>query len=108
IQTCSACSPQQKSTVDAWTKQPVPSYYEGGSTEGAVVRSFAMTQVHGVFGLAVLHGPTEQRLGQRVPNTKREEKVQGVVEDVLGGSDVCYNNDGTIRACTEKEAQGFQ
>jgi len=101
-------SPQQKSKVDPETKQPVLSYYEWSSTEGDVVRSFDMTQVHGVFGLAVLHGPTEQRLGQRLPNTKREEKVQGVVEDVLGGSDVCYNNDGTIRACTEKEAQGFQ
>lgn len=100
-------SPKEQSKVDPETKEPLLTYNEWSSTDGDVVRSFDMTQVHGVYALAVISGPIEQRVGQRLPNTKREDKVQGVVQDVLGGTDVCYNDEGTIRECSEKEAQGF-
>jgi len=101
-------SPEQQIKEDAETKQPVLEYYEWKATDGEIVRSFDMTQVHGVFALTVVDGPAEQRIGQRLPNMKRDTDYEGVVKDVLGGSDVCYDSDGNIRECTEKEAQGFE
>jgi hypothetical protein len=66
------------------------------------IRSFDMTQVHGVIGLAVVDGNAESRIGERLPNLSKEENYSDVVSDVLGGTDVCYNNDGDIVECGQK------
>jgi hypothetical protein len=52
-----------------------------------------------VIGLAVVDGAAEKSIGERLPNTGREDKNENVVNDVLGGSDVCYDKSGSIVEC---------
>ena len=96
-------SPKQHEKKDK-EGRPQLIYLEWTSMEDEKIRSFDMTQVHGAIGLAVVDGRAEGRIGQRLPNIKEEEGFSDTVSDVLGGSDVCYNSDGTIRECSEKEA----
>jgi hypothetical protein len=101
-------SPKEKVKLDPKTKQPVITYYEWEALGGEVIRSFDMTQVHGVISLAVVNGEAEKAIGERLPNTKRDESYSDVVKDVLGGTDVCYDKDGEIVECSEKEAMGLE
>jgi hypothetical protein len=95
-------SPQEKVKIDPKTKQEVLRYFEWTSMDNEKIRSFDMTQVHGVIGLAVVDGNAESRIGERLPNLSKEENYSDVVSDVLGGTDVCYNNDGDIVECGQK------
>jgi len=100
-------SPEQKTKIDPKTSLPMLRYTEWKAQDGEKVRSFDMTELHGVVGLTVVDGPTEQRIGERLPNMPQESQYEGVVEGVFGGSDVCYNPDGNIVECSESEAMGF-
>jgi hypothetical protein len=92
-------SPSFNVKQDPETAEPLLRYYEWEALDGEKIRSFDMTQIHGVIGLAVIDGATEKRIGERLPNTKRDESVNDVVEGVLGGSDVCYDKSGEIVQC---------
>jgi hypothetical protein len=92
-------SPTSKVKQDPETAEPLLRYYEWEALGGEKIRSFDMTQIHGVISLAVIDGATEKRLGERLPNVKRDRSVSDVVEGVLGGSDVCYDKSGEIVQC---------
>jgi hypothetical protein len=92
-------SPGAKVQQDPETKEPILRYYEWEAQDGEKIRSFDMTQIHGVVGLAVIDGKAEKGIGERLPNTKRKDRVNDVVEGVLGGSDVCYDKSGEIVTC---------
>ncbi len=95
-------SPELKVKQDPKTKAPMLRYYEWESKGGEKIRSFDMLAVNGVIGLAVVDGAAEQRIGERLPNIKPEEKMNESVAEVLGGSDVCYNADGNVVECSSK------
>lgn len=92
-------SPVEKVTQDPETAEPLLRYYEWEAQDGEKVRSFDLTQVHGVVGLAVVDGNAERNIGQRLPNTPQKREYKNVVNDVLGDSDVCYTESGEIVEC---------
>ncbi|MHC5034845.1 MAG: hypothetical protein ACYTFZ_07395, partial [Planctomycetota bacterium] len=92
-------SPKVKVKQDPKSGNPIVTYLEWEALKGETIRSFDMTSVHGVIVLAVIDGNAEQRIGERLPNVKTEDKFSGVVSDVLGGTDVCYNAEGDIVEC---------
>ncbi|MCH9688058.1 MAG: hypothetical protein K0V04_41895 [Deltaproteobacteria bacterium] len=96
-------SPESKVKQDPKTAEPLVRYFEWTSSDGDRVRSFDMTQVHGVIGLAVLSAGTEDAIGERLPNVGRDDSYTDVVNDVLGGSDVCYDDDGGISECNDSD-----
>lgn len=100
-------SPNEKVKQDEKTKQPILRYNEWKSVDGDIVRSFDMTSVHGIMALAVVDGDAESRIGERLPNTKRDEGYSDAVKDVLGGSDVCYDKSGEIVECAEGSGGGL-
>lgn len=100
-------SPNEKVKQDEKTKQPILRYNEWKSVDGDIVRSFDMTSVHGIMALAVVDADAESRIGERLPNTKRDEGYSDAVKDVLGGSDVCYDKSGEIVECAEGSGGGL-
>ncbi len=101
-------SPQSKVKQDPETAAPLVRYNEWTSMDKEKVRSFDLTAVHGVIGLTVVDGNAESRIGERLPDGRREDDYSDVVGDVLGGSDVCYDKNGDISECSEKEASGVE
>lgn len=95
-------SPAAKVKTDPKTKAPVVAYNEWTAMNGERIRSFDMTAVHGAIVLAVIDGKAEKRIGERLPNVGADDKVTDVVNDVLGGSDVCYDKAGNIAECGKK------
>lgn len=96
-------SPEEKVKQHPETAAPLVRYFEWKSSDGDVIRSFDMTQVHGVIGLAVIDQKTESYLGERLPNVGKDDEFGDTVSDVLGGSDVCYDDDGEIVECSKDE-----
>ncbi len=92
-------SPDEKVKQDPKTAAPLVRYFEWSSSDGDRVRSFDLTQVHGVIGLTVLAASTEDAIGERLPNVGDDDSYTDVVSDVLGGSDVCYDESGEISEC---------
>lgn len=92
-------SPEDKVKQDPETAAPLVRYFEWESSDGDKVRSFDMTQVHGVVGLAVLSIKTEEYVGERLPNVGENKDFSNTVNDVLGGSDVCYDSSGEVSEC---------
>ena len=92
-------SPVEKAKVDPKTQTPLVKYLEWTAMKGEKIRAFDMTSVHGVMMLVVVDGKAEKRIGERIPNLKKDESVQDVVGDVLGGSDVCYDKSGNVGEC---------
>ncbi|MEM9460811.1 MAG: hypothetical protein AAGF11_41995 [Myxococcota bacterium] len=97
-------SPDEKIKQDPKTAAPLVRYFEWESSDGDKVRSFDMTQVHGVIGLAVLDKSTEDSVGERLPNVGEDKEFSDTVNDVLGGSDVCYDADGSVTECSGDDA----
>lgn len=93
-------SPAEKVKQDPETAAPLVRYFEWKSSDGDRVRSFDMTQVHGVVGLAVIDARTEDSIGERLPNVGKDDKFNDAVSDVLGGSDLCYKGDEIVE-CEE-------
>jgi hypothetical protein len=71
-------------------------YYEWTAKDNSRIRSFDQAGVHGVFVISVVDGDAEESIGERLPNVGVEEKFSDDVGDVLGGSDVKYDEDGNI------------
>ncbi|MCA9709269.1 MAG: hypothetical protein KDK70_25720 [Myxococcales bacterium] len=94
-------SPEEKVKQDPKTAAPLVRYFEWKSSDGDVIRSFDMTQVHGVIGLAVISAKTEQYVGERLPNVGEDKDFSNTVNDVLGGSDVCYGSGGEVIECRD-------
>lgn len=94
-------SPEEKVKQDPETAAPLVRYFEWKSSDNDVIRSFDMTQVHGVIALAVIDQSAEDSLGERLPNVGKDKEFGSVVGDVLGGSDVCYDDDGEIVECNK-------
>jgi hypothetical protein len=92
-------SPADKVKQDPKTGQPLVRYHEWTAMKGEKIRAFDMTSVHGVMVVVMVDGKAEKRIGERIPNLKKDESVQDVVGDVLGGSDVCYDKSGNIVEC---------
>lgn len=92
-------SPTNNLKVDPKTQKPLIAYYQWESKDSAFVRSFDMTAVNGVIALAVIDKNAEDRIGERLPNMGRDEEFSSDVQDILGGSDVCYDESGEIREC---------
>lgn len=95
-------SPNEKVKQDPETAEPLVRYFEWKSSDGDRVRSFDMTQVHGVVGLAVIDASTEDSIGERLPNVGKDDKFTNAVEGVLGGSDLCYEGEEIVE-CKKDE-----
>jgi hypothetical protein len=94
-------SPEEKVKQDPKSGEILLRYNEWKSVDGDRVRSFDMTAVHGVIALVVVGGSAEDRIGERLPNIKKEEGYSDTVNEVLGSSDVCYDKAGEIVECAE-------
>jgi hypothetical protein len=95
-------SPAEKVKQDPETAAPLVRYYEWKSSDGDKVRSFDMTQVHGVVGLTVLDANAADAMVERLPNVGKDDKFNDAVSDVLGGSDLCYKGEEIVE-CAEKK-----
>jgi hypothetical protein len=71
-------------------------YHEWVGEKNEKVRSFDLTEVHGIIMIAVIDGNAEAAIGERLPNMKGDHTFGGDVGDVLGGSDVAYDENGKI------------
>jgi hypothetical protein len=92
-------SPKEQVKQDPETAAPIVRYFEWKSSDGDFVRSFDMTQVHGVVGLTVLDANAESSMVDRLPNVGKDAAFSDTVSDVLGGSDLCYDKAGDIVEC---------
>lgn len=95
-------SPEPKLKIDPKSQKILIQYNEWESLDAAFVRSFDMTAVNGVIVLAVVDKGAEDRIGERLPNIGRDEAFSDDVSDILGGTDVCYDDSGDISECTVK------
>ncbi len=98
-------SPKEKVKTDPETGNIVLRYLEWESLGGEKVRAFDMSDVHGVIALVLVDGKTEARIGERLPNTGKKEELDESLEDVVGGSDVCYDRDGNIVECAKDDSE---
>ena len=101
-------APEVKIKADEETGSMLVRYHEWKSQDGDIVRSFDLTQVHGAIGLTVLDGGAEKSIGERLPTGRKEGDLTNTVDDVIGGTDVCYDDEGNISECSEKEAMGLE
>lgn len=89
-------SPAAKVKQDPKTAAPLLRYHEWVGEKSEKVRSFDLTEVHGIIMIAVIDGNAEASIGERLPNVKGDHTFGGDVGDVLGGSDVAYDENGKI------------
>lgn len=89
-------NPAEKVKQDPKTAAVVLRYNEWTGEKSEKVRSFDMAEVHGVVVVAVIDGVQEAGIGERLPNIKGEHSFTDTVGDVLGGSDVAYDEKGNI------------
>lgn len=89
-------NPQAKTKQDPKTAAVLLRYHEWLGENNEKVRSFDLTEVHGIVMIAVIDGNAEAAIGERLPNMKGDHTFGGDVGDVLGGSDVMYDENGKI------------
>ncbi len=89
-------NPAAKVKQDPKTAAVLLRYNEWTGEKNEKIRSFDMTEVHGVVMIAVVDGNQEASIGERLPNVKGDDKFTDTVGDVLGGSDVSYDEKGNI------------
>ncbi|PCC75569.1 hypothetical protein SAMN02745121_00110 [Nannocystis exedens] len=89
-------NPAAKVKQDPKTAAVLLRYNEWTGEKNEKVRSFDMTEVHGVIVVAVVDGTQEASIGERLPNIKGDDKFTDTVGDVLGTSDVAYDEKGNI------------
>ena len=89
-------NPAAKSKQDPKTAAVLLRYHEWIGEKSEKVRSFDLTEVHGIIMIAVIDGNAESTIGERLPNMKGDHTFGGDVGDVLGGSDVAYDENGKI------------
>jgi hypothetical protein len=95
-------SPEDKVKIDPETNAPLVRWVQWNSADNDRIRAFDMTAVHGALVLSVTAGEAEEQYGERLPETQDSDNFSGSVEDVLGGSDICYDTDGTMIEDAEK------
>lgn len=89
-------SPEEKVKQHPETKAPILRYLEWKTTDGDIVRAFDQTAVHGVHVLSFIDGKAEEYIGERLPNVKQDDAFVDSVSDVMGGTDVCYDEEGNL------------
>jgi hypothetical protein len=89
-------NPAAKTKQDPKTAAVLLRYHEWIGENNEKVRSFDLTEVHGIIMIAVIDGNAEATIGERLPNVKGDHTFGGDVGDVLGGSDVSYDENGKI------------
>lgn len=89
-------NPVAKTKQDPKTAAVLLRYHEWTGEKSEKVRSFDLTEVHGIIMIAVIDGNAEASIGERLPNIKGDHTFGGDVGDVLGGSDVAYDENGKI------------
>ncbi len=89
-------NPAAKTKQDPKTAAVLLRYHEWVGEKNEKVRSFDLTEVHGIVMIAVIDGNAEAAIGERLPNMKGDHTFGGDVGDVLGGSDVAYDENGKI------------
>jgi len=89
-------NPEKKFEVDEETQIKLVDYVQWDSADGEHVRAFDMTAVHGAFVLSIVDGDAEEQYGARLPTGREDAAFTGDVSDVLGGSDICYDEEGNI------------
>lgn len=89
-------NPAAKTKQDPKTAAVLLRYHEWIGEKSEKVRSFDLTEVHGIIMIAVIDGNAESTIGERLPNMKGDHTFGGDVGDVLGGSDVAYDENGKI------------
>lgn len=89
-------SPERKSEIDEETQIKLVDYVQWDTADGDHVRAFDMTAVHGAFLLSLVSGDAEEYTGVRLPTRADEGEFTGDVNDVLGGSDICYDAEGNM------------
>lgn len=107
-------SPKNHKVKDTRSTDVLLDYMEWQSSENGTVRAFDLSAVQGAYVLAVMDRGVEGRIGKRLPNVERSQgkvgsSVDGAVKDVVGGSDVCYDEDGNMIESRArcKEIRGF-
>ncbi len=101
--------PEEKAKLDPKTQVPLVNYVQWDSQDGDRIRAYDMMEVHGVFLVSVVSGNAEDSIGERLPNMAKERAFDEEVGDVLGGSDICYDEEGNMIEDAErcKELRGF-
>jgi hypothetical protein len=89
-------SPEQKSEVDPETQIKLIDYVQWNTADGDRVRAFDMTAVHGAFVVSIVDADAEDRYGSRLPTGLERGEFTESVTDVLGGSDICYDEEGNM------------
>ena len=89
-------NPAAKTKQDPKTAAVLLRYHDWIGEKSEKVRSFDLTEVHGIIMIAVIDGNAESTIGERLPNIKGDHTFGGDVGDVLGGSDVAYDENGKI------------
>ena len=102
-------SPVEQVQVDEKTQAAILRYPEWKSADGDIIRAFDMRAVNGVTLVVAIDGDAEKSYGLRLPNPKRDESFDEDVDGVLGGSDICYDEAGTMIEDAEKckEIRGY-
>ncbi|EDM77542.1 hypothetical protein PPSIR1_09570 [Plesiocystis pacifica SIR-1] len=89
-------NPERKAEIDEETQIKLIDYVQWDSRDNDRVRAFDMTAVHGAFVVSVVSGEAEERYGVRLPTRQDQGEFSGDVADVLGGSDICYDEEGNM------------
>lgn len=95
-------SPEKKSEVDPETQIKLIDYVQWNTADNDRVRAFDMTAVHGAFVVSIVSGEAEDRYGPRLPTGLENSDFSDSVSDVLGGSDICYDEAGNMIEDPEK------
>lgn len=95
-------SPEVKSEVDPETQIKLIDYVQWNTADNDRVRAFDMTAVHGAFVVSIVSGEAEDEYGPRLPTGLEESDFSTDVSDVLGGSDICYDEAGNMIEDPEK------
>jgi hypothetical protein len=89
-------SPERKFEVDPETQIKLIDYVQWNTVDGDRVRAFDMTAVHGAFVVSIVEANAEDRYGSRLPTGLDRGEFTDAVNDVLGGSDICYDAEGNM------------
>jgi hypothetical protein len=98
-------SPEVKAEFDQETQIKLIDYVQWNTADNDRVRAFDMTAVHGAFVVSIVSGEAEDEYGPRLPTGLEDSDFTGDVNDVLGGSDICYDEAGNMIEDTEKCAK---
>jgi hypothetical protein len=102
-------SPEELVQTDEKSGAVLLRYPQWKSADGDLIRAYDMRAVNGVTMVVAVDGNAEDRYGLRLPNPPKDESFDEDVDGVLGGSDICYDEEGNMIEDTEKckEIRGY-